>query len=293
MSRRKRKNQVGIVPILLLALAIALFGYYWIDKQKEEALPVITADSSLVMRVIDVGQGDSILLCCDNEYMLVDCGEEHEVEAVLEQLEGVDSLKYLVATHPHTDHMGGVVTVMKTIKPELFLMPEKEHTSIAFNEMLDTVEELEINAAYAYAGDKYTLGSARITIVSPEEGSNESDLNNSSVVMLVQYGDVSILLTGDAEAKMEKQYIKRLDGKVDIYKVAHHGSDTSNTETLLSVIKPTYAAISCGENNKYGHPIKSVMDTLNKYCERIYRTDESGDITFTVKEGKISVTTER
>ena len=292
MSRRKRKNQIAIVPILLLVVAIALFGYYWINKDKD-APPAVSADSSLVMRVIDVGQGDSILLCCDNEYMLVDCGEKYEVEAVLEQLEGVESLKYLVATHPHTDHMGGVVTVMQTIKPELFLMPEKEHTSIAFKEMLDTVEELEIDAAYAYAGDEYTLGSARITIVSPEEGAKESDLNNNSVVMLVQYGDVSILLTGDSEAKMERQYVKRLDGKVDIYKVAHHGSDTSNTEALLSVIKPTYAAISCGEGNQFGHPIKSVMDTLNKYCESIYRTDESGDITFTVKEGKIDVTTER
>lgn len=293
MSRR-RKKKVGILPAILLVLALALFAYYYMDQlSQDDSLPTITADSSLVMRVIDVGQGDSILLCCDNEYMLIDCGEKHEVGSVLEQLDGIKNLKYLVATHPHTDHMGGVVSVMKTIKPQLFLMPEKEHTSLAFKEMLDTIEELNIDAAYAYAGDKYYLGSARITIISPEEGAKESNLNNNSVVMLVEYGDVSILLTGDAEIKMEKEYIKYLKGKVDIFKVAHHGSDTSNGEALLYRIKPTYSVISVGEGNKFDHPIKSVLNLLDRYSGKVYRTDESGCVTFTVKEGEISVTTQR
>ena len=291
MSRRRKKTRSNITPIILIVIAIALLGYYWLSHNED--VPALPADSCLVMRVIDVGQGDSILIGCDNEYMLVDCGEKEEVDAVLDQLKGIDKLKYLVATHPHTDHMGGVATVLKECDVELFLMPEKEHTTNAFAEMLDTIEETGTEAAYAYAGDKYTLGNATITVISPEEDFSDSNLNNWSVVMLVQYGEHSILLTGDSEVKMEKEYIKYIGSSVDIYKAAHHGSDASNSEELLSVIRPEYTAISCGEGNKYNHPIPEIVGRIEKYCDNIYRTDKDGHITFTIKEGEITVETQR
>jgi beta-lactamase superfamily II metal-dependent hydrolase len=291
MSKRRKKTRSKITPIILIVIVLALFGYYWLsEKENTKPLP---ADSCLVMRVIDVGQGDSILIGCDNEYMLVDCGEKEEASRVLEQIKGIDKLKYLVATHPHTDHMGGVATVLENCDVELFIMPEKEHTTKAFEEMLDTIEKTDTEATYAYAGDKYELGNAQITVISPEEGYSDSNLNNWSVVLLVQYGDTEILLTGDSEVKMEKEYLKYIKGPIEIYKAAHHGSDTSNSEELLSVIRPTYTAISCGAGNKYGHPIPEIVKRIEKYCDNIYRTDKDGHITFTIKEGEITVETQR
>lgn len=291
MSRRRKSKKTNLTPIIVIVLVLAIFGYYWLNNA--EKTPALPSDSCLVMRVIDVGQGDSILIGCDNEYMLVDCGEKEEVQAVLKQLEGIDKLKYLVATHPHTDHMGGVATVLNEIDVDLFLMPEKEHTTKAFNEMLDTIESTGTEAAYAYAGDKYQLGNATVTVISPEEGYSDSNLNNWSVVMLVEYGEHSILLTGDAEVKMEEKYITYLKDSVDIYKVAHHGSDTSNSVALLSVIRPTYSVISVGEGNSYNHPIPEIVKRIEKYCDNIYRTDKDGHVTFTIKEGEISVETQR
>ena len=291
MSRRRKSKKSSIAPLILLVIVLALFGYYWLtNNQQTKPLP---ADSCLVMRVIDVGQGDSILIGCDNEYMLIDCGEKEEAQTVLKQLNGIDKLKYLVATHPHTDHMGGIATVLNEIDVELFLMPEKEHTTKAFSEMLDTIENTGTEAAFAYAGDKYRLGNATITIISPEEGYSDSNLNNWSVVMRVEYGEHSILLTGDAEVKMEEKYINYLKDSVDIFKVAHHGSDTSNSVALLSVIKPTYSVISVGEGNSYNHPIPEIVNRIEKYCPNIYRTDKDGNVTFAIKEGEISVETQR
>ena len=239
-----------------------------------------------------MGQGDSILLGCDGEYMLVDCGEEEEADAVLRAIDGL-KLKYMLATHPHTDHMGGMHKIIRACPPETFLMPDKEHTTDQFRFMLDAIEETQTNAEYIYAGDTYTLGSAKITAVWPEEGYTGSNLNNWSVVLLVEYQGVSILLTGDAEKGVEDDYIEYIPGRIDILKMPHHGSNTSSSETLMSHIRPEYTVISVGTGNDYNHPHAEPMETLQKYCTKIYRTDTSGSVTFTIKEGEITVATER
>ena len=290
-AKRKKKKGKSLPPLLALVLAIVLLVYYYFGEEQVDKTEWNT-EGSFVMQVIDVGQGDSILLGCDGEYMLVDCGEEEYADTVIEAV-GSAKLKYMLASHPHTDHMGGMAEVIRACTPETFLMPEREHTTREFKAMLTAIEDTKCDAQYVYAGDKFTLGSADITVVWPEEGYSNSNLNNWSAVLLVEYQGVSMLLTGDAEKGVEDDYLEYLPGRVDILKMPHHGSDTSSSEKLLSYIRPEYTVISLGAGNDYGHPHKEPMERLQQYCSKIYRTDQSGNVTFTVKEGEISVATER
>ena len=290
-KRKKKKSGKSLPPLLALVLAAVLLVYYYFGEEQVDKTEWNT-EGSFVMQVINVGQGDSILLGCDGEYMLVDCGEEEYADTVIEAV-GSAKLKYMLASHPHTDHMGGMAQVIRECTPDTFLMPEREHTTKEFKAMLTAIEETECDAQYVYAGDKFELGSADITVVWPEEGYSNSNLNNWSAVLLVEYQGVSILLTGDAEKSVEDDYLEYLPGRVDILKMPHHGSDTSSGEKLLSYIRPEYTVISLGAGNDYGHPHKEPMERLQQYCSNIYRTDQSGNVTFTVKEGEISVATER
>ncbi|MBO5973616.1 MAG: MBL fold metallo-hydrolase [Clostridia bacterium] len=294
MSAKKKKKTKSLPPLLALILALLVFGYYFVSDYMAEkkARESWNTDGSLVMQVIDVGQGDSILLGCDGEYMLVDCGEEEYADTVLEAVRGLD-LKYMLASHPHTDHMGGMSEVIRKHPPETFLMPEREHTTREFKAMLEAIEDKQVNAEFVYAGDEFELGSAYVTVVWPEIGFSDSNLNNWSAVLLVEYQGVSILLTGDSEKKVEDDYLKYIPGEIDILKVAHHGSDTSSGAKLLEAIDPDYAVLSLGAGNDYNHPHKEPMERLQNCGAEIYRTDRSGTITFTVKEGEISVATER
>ena len=173
------------------------------------------------------------------------------------------------------------------------MMLDDPETDREFKDMLQAIEDKQVNAEFVYAGDEFELGSAYITVVWPEIGFSDSNLNNWSAVLLVEYQGVSILLTGDSEKKVEDDYLKYIPGEIDILKVAHHGSDTSSGAKLLEAIDPDYAVLSLGAGNDYNHPHKEPMERLENCGAEIYRTDRSGNITFTVKEGEISVATER
>jgi len=289
-AKRKRKKKQSPIYILVCLVAFLVFGWYYFTQNpaKEDW----NTEGSLVMQVIDVGQGDSILLGCDGEYMLIDCGEEEYASTVLSHI-GDRELKYIVATHPHSDHIGAMAQVLEKTKAETFLMPEKEHTSKTFTNMLTALEKNGAEAKYIYAGDRFRLGSADITVVWPREGFKSSDLNLWSAVLLVEYQDVKILLTGDSETAIEDDFLPALSGKVDILKLGHHGSDTSTGDELLRKIRPDYGVISVGTGNDYGHPSQSVLNRLDTYTDKVYRADLNGDVTFTVKEGVISVATEK
>lgn len=295
-KKRKKKNSKALPPLVALILAAILLVYYYFGEDFLDGFLADktewNTDGSFVMQAVDVGQGDSILLGCDGEYMLIDCGEEEYADTVISAV-GDAQLKYILASHPHTDHMGGMAQVIRKCTPETFLMPEREHTTSEFKAMLSAIEDTGCDAQYVYAGDKLTLGSAEITVIWPEEGFESSNLNNWSAVLLVEYQTVRILLTGDSEKAVEAKYLDYIPGRVDILKMSHHGSNTSSSKDLLYFIRPEYTVISVGAGNDYGHPHKEPMERLQEYCPNIYRTDESGNVTFTIKEGEISVATER
>ena len=238
------------------------------------------ADAKLIVHFIDVGQGDSILLESDDEFVLIDAGERDSGDTVSDYIaeRGADELKYVVATHPHTDHAGGLRTVLNDIDAENFITTETDCATNTWTKLLGTVESQKINYIDAQVGDTYDFGDASFTVMAPLSDNYEG-YNNYSVVTKVACGDVSFLLTGDAEKESEYEMVASgEDLSADVLKCGHHGSSTSTTAKFLKAVDPSYAVISCGQDNEYGHPHKETLQKLNTLGCTILRTDEMGTI---------------
>ena len=230
---------------------------------------------------IDVGQGDATLITCDGEAMLIDAGDNSKGTTVQYYLkkQGVDSLKYLILTHPDADHIGGADVIVT--KYDIGTVFESYYKKPAYHKASD---ELAKALSYRYmtpivpaAGNAYNLGEASFTFIGPIGYSDEP--NNASLALILQYGNVRFLFTGDAESEEESAIINSgYDIKADVYKVGHHGSKSSSNDYFLRAVMPRYAVISCGVN-EYGHPNSEVLQRLYNVGASIYRTDQSGNIT--------------
>lgn len=239
------------------------------------------AYSGFTVSYIDVGQGDSILIQCDNEAMLIDAGENDKGEDVVDYLAScsVTNLKYAVGTHPHSDHIGGMDTVLEKVPTDTLICPQVTYETKTWKDVLSEAEENNTTVEYAKSGDKYTLGKSTFTILSPKENNIYKDSNNYSVVIKAEYGKNSFLFTGDAEELVEDEILSdNFNIKADVLKVGHHGSTTSTSEEFLNKVSPKYAVISCGNNNKYGHPHKETLEKLETRNVTTYRTDLEGTI---------------
>ncbi|MDO4300092.1 MAG: ComEC/Rec2 family competence protein [Clostridia bacterium] len=239
----------------------------------------IRVNTDNTVHFIDVGQGDSILVASDGEYMLVDAGEEDKGDDVVNYIRslGISNLKYVVATHPHSDHIGGMDDVINAFEVENIIMPDTVTSTKCFENLLDAVEAKKVNSIEAVFGNSFELGDFKCKILGPVNISDEQ--NNNSVVIKLNYNNDSILLTGDCSKEEERDIINTgVDISADLLKAGHHGSSTSSTENFIENIKPSSAVISCGKNNDYGHPHKRTMDTFEKNNIKIYRTDTDGTI---------------
>ena len=223
--------------------------------------------SGLTVSFIDIGQGDSILLQCKDESMLIDAGENDKGDTVVNYLESHNAtkLKYAVGTHPHSDHIGGMDTVLKNIQTDTLICPKVTYNTKTWKDVETEAKSQNTKIEYANAGESYTLGDATFTIISPKKNHIYSDCNNYSVVIKADYGENSFLFTGDAEKLVEDEILEsNYNIKADVLKVGHHGSSTSSSEKFLNKVSPKYAVISCGVNNEYGHPHKETLEKLKK-----------------------------
>lgn len=243
----------------------------------------ITAPSGagLAVHFIDVGQGDSILAESDGHYMLIDAGENDQAGTVISYLkaEGVTKLDYVIGTHPHSDHIGGLDKVIDTFPVDKVFLPPVEHTTKTFEDVLDSIASRGLKITKPKPGDSYDLGNASFTILSPVKDYG-SDLNNWSVGIRLTYGENSFVMCGDAESQAEEDIIK--SGavlKADVLKAGHHGSSTSTSDAFLKKVSPSWVVIQCGYGNSYGHPHKETMEKLEKAGCQVLRTDEEGTIT--------------
>ncbi len=257
------------------------------------------ADGSLSVHYIDVGQGDAIYISCGDKNMLIDSGEVSEGDTVCAYLreQGVEKLDYVIGTHPHSDHMGGMSAVVQEFDIGEFIMPhladEDFPTTKYFERFLDAAEEKDLNITEAKLGMRVPFGDAQWEIIAPVE-ENYSNTNNYSVGVILRYGERSFIFTGDAEKEAEREILENCPLRhIDVYKAGHHGSDTSGSEEFLEAISPDYAVISCGEGNSYGHPDDVTIEKLKKYTDKIYRTDLCGTVVITTDGENISVSTER
>lgn len=276
---------------LILAAAIAFCAAGCELFSPKQAELINEDDAKLKVHFIDVDQGDSTLLESDGEFVLIDAGEKGYGETVADYIEhrGCGELKYMIATHPDSDHIGGLKTVIETIDTDSFITSETDKSTSAWLNVLRAVDEYDLNFIDARAGETYSFGEASFTVLAPLADSYDN-YNNYSVVIKVTYGDVSFLLTGDAEKESEAQMLRSgEDLSADVLKCGHHGSSTSTSSAFLSAVDPAFAVISCGKNNDYGHPHRETVDKLRRSGVAYYRTDLLGTIVAATDGKNVSI----
>ena len=261
--------------------------------------PPAPVEGELRVHMIDVGQGDSLLIQTEDQAVLIDSGEEEYGDTVSAYLEnqGVEQLDLVVATHPHSDHMGSMAQIVEEWQVDQFLMPvvpqDLTPTSQVYEDLLTALEEKGLSIAQPETGAVYDLGDgASLTILAPVD--QYDDLNNWSIVCRLDYGETSFLFTGDAEKAVERDLLEAgADLDADLLKVGHHGSSTSTGKTFLEAVSPQYGLISCGMGNRYGHPNEETLDTLEEAGVEVYRTDISGSIVALSDGETITITTQQ
>lgn len=266
---------------------------FWIKT--DSASNAVESGKQMKVHYIDVGQADSILIQTPNgKNMLIDAGNNGDADTITSYLKqlGAGTIDVLVGTHPHEDHIGGMDVVINSFDIGKIYMPKATTTTTTFEDVLNAIKAKELKVTTPIPGTTIDIDSAiKVTILAPNSDSYE-DLNNNSIVLKLTYGDKSFLFNGDAEDISENEMInKGYDLKADVLKVGHHGSSSSTTVAFLKKVNPTYAVISVGDDNSYGHPAQSTVDALKSQGVKVYRTDESGTITATCDGKSITFNT--
>ncbi|MFO8059985.1 MAG: MBL fold metallo-hydrolase [Bacillota bacterium] len=247
-------------------------------------------DGELAVHFIDVGQGDAILIEAPGGAALIDGGTRQAGEIVVQYLvrRGIRRIDLVVATHPHADHIGGLIDVLRNFEVHQVVDSGQPHTTATFDDYLTEVEKQVDAGSCVYEipeGQVVDLGSgAAVTVLGPD--SVAESLNDGSVVCRLDFGSTSFLFTGDAEHTAEERLLNRgSDLEADVLKVGHHGSATSTSPAFLTAVSPAHAVICVGDDNSYGHPHRETLDRLAEAGTRIYRTDVHGTVIF-VSDGR-------
>lgn len=291
-TQGKNKKLIYIIVAVVVAIA-SVFGLSLDDIETMlGGLPVYTeTQAGFSVHFIDVGQGDCTLVKSDGKYLLIDAGENGYETDVLNYLRsmGVKKLDYIIATHQHSDHIGGLPEVLEEFETDNIIMPRltkaQTPTNSTYTAFLKAVKASGAKVISAKPGLTYALGEAEFEILGPVTDDAE-DINSMSAVTKITYGETSFLVTGDAEKDEELEIIDNgADLDCDVLRVGHHGSYTSSCKEFVSAVSPEICVISCGENNDYGHPHDAAVKRLKKQTDEIYRTDICGDIVMT-SDGK-------
>ena len=301
-SMSKSQKIASLITIVIIALVAAVVTHFTnlgdtlIKNSGLVSKPASNADLSV--HFIDVGQGDCTLVMCDGQAMLIDAGETDQGENVVEYLkaQSIEKLDYVIGTHPHSDHIGGLRAVVNSdIEIGKIIMPKipdsQVPTSYTYTKLLKAIIDKGLTITKAN-DSKFNLGSAVINTYTPKE--EYSNLNDYSVATKITHGDNSFLITGDLGKKSEKELVERgLDLSARVLKVGHHGSRESSSDLFLSKVKPEYAVIQCGAGNSYGHPHEEALERLGEYTSEIYTTDIDGTIVFESDGEGMSIQTQK
>lgn len=287
MSKRKKQNTKikvieSIVAIVILLL-VGIFGTeneisnQFNNKEAKETVSQDSTNSNLEVYFIDVGQADSILVKNNDETMLIDAGNNEDGKDVVDFIKekGISKLNYVIGTHPHEDHIGGLDDIINSdLEIQNILMPKIQTNTKTFEDVLDAISNKGLMIIAPKKGDAFKIGEANCEVMT-DSIINEKNLNLSSIVIRLQFGNNSILFMGDSEIENEET---RNWPKTDVLKVGHHGSLTSTSENFLNQVRPSYAIIMVGRDNNYKLPKEEIIDKLNKMGTKIHRTDEEGTI---------------
>ena len=275
------KKKLSIIAIILSFFSLFLLGCETQNESIEQTAGEMT------VHYIDVGQGDSILIQVNNKNLLIDAGPGKSKDMLLNYLDSLNLKKidYVIATHPHEDHIGNLDDVINKYEIGAFYSPKVTHTTKAYENMIKALKKKDLKINVIKEGtNSIDLGEGtKVSVFSPikaeyKKGSQQ-DFNNYSPVMKIEFGKTSFLFTGDAEAEVEKEILKKgYDVSADVLKFGHHGSSTSTSEAFLKAVNPSIGVIQLAEDNTYGHPHKETLDLIKKYKLTVYRNDKDGDI---------------
>ncbi len=300
MSQPKRgRSSQAQHPLITILLALVIAGLsMWFGAGRDggngpdAATPV--AGSGLTVTYLDVGQGDCTLLQCDGQTMLIDAGigeQANHITTYLKQ-QGVKSIDYLVCTHAHADHCGGMKAVIAAFPVHTLYSSVTSSSNGAFQRVMRAAETANLTITVPGVGDTFALGSATVTVLGPQK--HYSDVNDQSLILRVDYGSNAFLFTGDAEYQSETDVLDAGENvRCDVIKAGHHGSRTSTGYRLLYEAQPKYAVISCGADNEYGHPHDDTLSRLRDADVTVYRTDLNGTVVCRSDGTNLTFTTEK
>lgn len=298
MTKKKKKQKLPKGISILLIIVAIFYSLYEKDIDKTFGLPVTETfqetknTNTLDITYLDVGQADAILIQNEGHNMLIDAGNNEDGPLLVQYFKEQNMTKfdYLIATHPHEDHIGGMDDIIKNFDIEKIYMPNVTTTTKTFLDALNAMEEKNMTFDVPNIGQNFTLGHTLFQVM--YTGSDKKNLNNSSIILKANFKNTSYLFTGDATSEVEKKILSK-DIKATVLKVGHHGSKYSTTTEFLNQVNPKYAIISVGKNNSYNHPNQITIDKLTKKNIEIHKTDQEGSI-FLKSDGKtINITSKQ
>jgi len=280
------KKTLTLITAMLMALSFVIYTNIDADASNDR----------LRVHYIDVGQGDAIFIETENETILIDAGTTAGGRTVVNYLNdlGVKVIDYVIATHPHSDHIQGFPLVFDTFEIKNVYAPRVSHTTVAFRNFLQAVEDEGLLIKIATAGVTLPIESIDAVFVGPTREYAASALNNWSAVLHITHNKQSFIFTGDVERGAELDMINQYGASLqsDVLKVSHHGANTSTVQEFLNVARPSIAVISVGRNS-YGHPTQNVLNRLEASGAKIYRTDLHGTVVITSDGQRSTVETEK
>lgn len=304
---RKIRKQSKLIIYLLSIIVVTILSFVGIEYGTTETVgntmpisiakpenlqnitiktgPTITKDflsetkQNLKVYFFDVGQADSILVMNEEQTMLIDAGNNDDGEILVQNLKtlGITKVDYLIGTHPHEDHIGGLDDIIQNFEIGTIYMPKVQTNTKTFEDVLDAVSEKDLNITTPKVSDTFLVGQAECQVLAVDN--KAKSLNLASIVIKMKFDDMTYLFTGDSEREVEEKILKENKNmKINILKVGHHGSDTSSSEKFIQTVAPEISIISVGKDNSYGHPDQDILDRLEEVGSKIYRTDEVGNI---------------
>ena len=274
----KKKGVLFI--FLFIIISISTLGCDLKGIIKDEKCGQI--EDQMKVHYIDVGQGDAILVQVNNKNLLIDAGPRESKDKLINYLDKIDikKLDYVIATHPHEDHIGSMSYVIDKYDVESFYAPKIEHTTKTFERMIEALSDknLKINVIKEGMSSIILGENTRVSVFSPVDDTYEQ-LNNYSPIIKIEFGNNSFLFTGDAQKLVEKEVLEKgYDLRADVLKLGHHGSTSSTSEKFLKAVNPSICVIEVGKDNDYGHPHKETLELIKKNKLKVYRTDIDSDV---------------
>ncbi len=316
-KKRKQSREIAkkfftvVVIIIVIAAAIIMINERYIHCEYipttdeiisfiglEDNPEVMVEQDEIAVHFIDVGQGDCIFIDTADKDMLIDCGEYEYASRVIRYLHnnGVTKLDYIITTHPHSDHMGGMARIMTAFDVGEFIMPEVPEDMIPiaeyYTKTMNTLGLKGITTTYSEAGRTITLcEGTQLNIIGPI-GDSYDDLNSYSIIAKLTSGNRSFLFTGDMEKDAEFELVNTwIDLSADVIKIPHHGSSSSSSSAFVKRVRPSYAVVSVGEGNTYGHPNSEVLNRYRLIGSKVISTMNSGSVVFVTDGNEITYIT--